>query len=172
MVFALAVLLGCDLFDSASYVKYARAGRMMFVDGTRHASELEFANCECPVCTQQSPQDLEGDERAVAEHNLYISFAEIGRVRQAIKAGDLWELAERRARAHPALLDGLKELRRHAQWLERVEPISPHPAGFYTGPETVYRPLLYPVRPRLETRYSPPPTRTLVMFPEHGKPYI
>src|SRR5438445_11704964 len=67
MVFALAVLLGCDLFDSASYVKYARAGRMMFVDGTRHASELEFANCECPVCTQHSPQDLKRDERASAK---------------------------------------------------------------------------------------------------------
>jgi len=172
MVFALAVLLGCDLFDSASYVKYARAGRMMFVDGTRHASELEFANCECPVCTQHSPQDLKRDERALAEHNLYVSFAEIGRVRQAIKAGDLWELAERRCRAHPALLDGLKELRRHAQWLERFEPISRHSAVFYTGPETVYRPLLFRFRQRLETRYSPPRRRTLVMFPEDGKPYM
>src|SRR5207247_7003438 len=87
MVFALAALLGCGLFDSAAYAKYARAGRMMFVDGTRHAAELEFANCECPVCTTHSPKELKGDERALAEHNLYVSFAEVRRVRQAIKAG-------------------------------------------------------------------------------------
>src|SRR3989442_8688155 len=96
----------------------------------------------------------------------------MGRIRRAIKAADLWELAERRCRAHPALLDGLKELRRHAQWLERFEPISRHAAVFYTGPETVYRPLLYRFRQRLETRYSPPQRRTLVMFPEDGKPYM
>ncbi len=172
MVFALAALLGCDLFDSASYAKYARAGRMMFVDGTRHAAELEFANCECPVCTQISPGELKGNERALAEHNLYVSFAEIRRVRQAIKAGELWELVERRCRAHPALLDGLKELRRHAQWLERFEPVSRHNALFYTGPETVYRPILYRFRQRLQERYSPPRRRTLVMFPEDGKPYM
>jgi len=172
MVFALAALLGCDLFDSASYAKYARAGRMMFVDGTRHASELEFTNCECPVCTQHTPQELKGNERLRAEHNLYVSFAEVRRVRQAIKAGELWELAERRCRAHPALLDGLKELRRHAEWLERFEPVSRHTALFYTGPETVYRPILYRFRQRLQGRYSPPRRRTLVMFPEDGKPYM
>jgi 7-cyano-7-deazaguanine tRNA-ribosyltransferase len=124
------------------------------------------------VCTEHSPQELKGNERALAEHNLYVSFAEVGRVRQAIKAGDLWELAERRCRAHPALLDGLKELRRHVEWLERFEPVSRHTALFYTGPETVYRPILYRFRQRLQERYSPPRRRTLVMFPEDGKPYM
>src|SRR3970282_648502 len=36
MIFALAALLGCAPFESASYHKYARAGRMMFPDGTCH----------------------------------------------------------------------------------------------------------------------------------------
>ena len=172
MTFALAVLLGCDLFDSASYAKYARAGRMMFIDGTRHDSELAYVNCECPVCTDHDLAELKGDEKAIAEHNLFVSFAEIGRVQQAIRAGELWELVERRCRAHPALLDGLKEIRRYAQWLERFEPASRHTALFYTGPETMYRPILARFRSRLQERYSPPRTRTLVMFPEGGKPYM
>ena len=172
MLFALAALLGCDLFDSASYVKYARAGRMMFVDGTRHASELAYRTCECRSCTEHTPRELEKDEGAIASHNLAVSFAEIDRVRQAIKAGDLWELVERRCRAHPALLDGLKELRRHAAWLERFEPISRHSALFYTGPETVYRPILHRFRTRVQERYSPPRHRTLVMFGEGAKPYM
>src|SRR5207249_11306469 len=33
LVLPLAALLGCDLFDSASYAKYARDGRMLFHDG-------------------------------------------------------------------------------------------------------------------------------------------
>ena len=172
MLFALAALLGCDLFDSASYVKYARAGRMMFVDGTRHASELAYRTCECRSCTEHTPRELEKDEGAIASHNLAVSFAEIDRVRQAIKAGDLWELVERRCRAHPALLNGLKELRRHAAWLERFEPISRHSALFYTGPETVYRPILHRFRTRVQERYSPPRHRTLVMFGEGAKPYM
>ena len=40
MMFALAALMGCDLFDSSSYAKYAKDGRMMFLDGTRHLDEL------------------------------------------------------------------------------------------------------------------------------------
>ncbi|HLQ42059.1 MAG TPA: tRNA guanosine(15) transglycosylase TgtA, partial [Thermoplasmata archaeon] len=40
LVFPLATLLGCDLFDSASYAKYARDGRMLFADGTRRAADV------------------------------------------------------------------------------------------------------------------------------------
>ncbi|MCG2826232.1 MAG: tRNA guanosine(15) transglycosylase TgtA, partial [Thermoplasmatales archaeon] len=36
MIFPLAVLLGCDLFDSSAYAKYARHNRMMFPDGTKN----------------------------------------------------------------------------------------------------------------------------------------
>ena len=171
MIFALAALLGCDLFDSASYHKYARAGRMMFPDGTRHIEELSYVPCECPACVGKTPDALRRDERALAEHNLYVSFGEVARVRQAIHAGDLWELAERRCRAHPALLDALKELRRHSEWLERFEPVSRHGALFYTGAETIHRPLLARYRQRLVERYSPPRRRALVMFPEGPKPY-
>ncbi len=171
MVFAMAALLGCDLFDSASYAKYARAGRMMFPDGTRHAAEIEHAMCECPACTSRTPAEMAKDERAMAEHNLWVSLAEVGRVRQAIQGGELWELAERRARANPSLLEALKELRQHNEWLERFEPASRHTALMYTGPETVHRPILHRLRSRLVSRYSPPRPRTLVILPEAAKPY-
>ena len=171
LVFSLAVLLGCDLFDSASYHKYARAGRLMFPDGTRHIEDLAHLECVCPACTGKSPDQLRTDERAMALHNLYTSFAEIAKVRQAIKAGELWELAERRCRAHPAMLEALKELRRHNEWFERFEPVSRRTALFYTGPETIHRPLLDRYRKRLVERYVPARRRVLVMFPEGPKPY-
>ncbi len=171
MVFSLAVLLGCDLFDSASYAKYARGGRMMFPDGTRHAADLVESPCECPTCTAHSMDELRGNRRLLAEHNLYVSFGEMRRVREAVREGATWELAEVRARAHPDLLDGLKELRRHAATLERFEPVSRRRAVFYTGPETIHRPIFYRYRARLNERYRPPRRGALAMFPEGARPY-
>ena len=171
IVFPLAALVGCDLFDSASYAKYARDGRMMFPDGTRRASDIEESGCSCPVCTEHPVSELAADERLLAEHNLHVCFAAVGEVRRAIAAGELWELVERRARDHPALLDALAELRRHADFLEEFEPISRPRALYYVGPETAHRPILMRYRRRLRERYAPPPAKGLVVFPEGERPY-
>jgi len=171
MVFSLAVLLGCDLFDSASYVKYARDGRMMFPDGTRHAADLVESPCECPTCAAHPMSELRASPRLLAEHNLYVSLGEMRRVREAVRDGGVWELAEVRARAHPSLLDGLRELRRHVAWLERFEPVSRTRAVFYTGAETIHRPIFHRYRARLIERYRPPRRRALAMFPEGPRPF-
>src|SRR5467141_2651050 len=135
LVFPLAALLGCDLFDSASYAKYARDGRMLFADGTRHAAELRESGCPCPVCTDHPMNEIAKDETLLAEHNLHICFGAIREVRRAIAQGDLWELVERRARAHPTLLVALRELRHHNEFLEEFEPIARRGALYYVGPE-------------------------------------
>lgn len=171
MVFALAALLGCDLFDSSSYDKYARAGRMMFADGTRHLEELDVLPCDCPVCASHSIEDLRRDSTLLARHNLHESFREIRTVRQAIKAGEIWELVERRCRSHPALLDALRELRLHSDFLEKFEPPSRPGAFFFVGPESILRPSVQRTRRRLTERYSPPRRDLLVIFPEGEKPY-
>ena len=38
----LAVALGCDTFDSASYILYAKHDRVITEDGTRRLDELEY----------------------------------------------------------------------------------------------------------------------------------
>jgi len=171
LVFPLAALLGCDLFDSAAYAKYARDGRMLFPDGTRHASEVRDSGCACPVCSSRPMAEIAVDERLLAEHNLHVSFAAVREVRRAIAAGDLWELVERRARAHPALLDALRELRRHNDFLEEYEPLSRPGAMYYVGPETAHRPILHRYRRRLQERYSPSPARGLLALAEGSRPY-
>src|SRR5438046_10118801 len=104
MVFPLAVLLGCDLFDSASYAKYARDGRMLFPEGTRHASELRETGCACPICTEHSIGDIAANETLLAEHNLHVCFAAVRAVRRAIAQGVRWGLVGRRARGRPSPL--------------------------------------------------------------------
>src|SRR5256712_610795 len=122
LVFPLATLLGCDLFDSASYAKYARDGRMLFADGTRRAADVRESGCLCPVCTANPMEKIASEETLLAEHNLHACFGAIREVRQAIAEGDLWGLAERRARGPPALLDRLRGVRRRNEILEEVGP--------------------------------------------------
>lgn len=170
MIFGLAVLLGCDLFDSASYHKFARAGRLLFPEGTRHVEDLKELPCECPVCSTVKVEDLRRDERLRAEHNLFVSFAELRRVRQAVADGHLWELVERRCRGNPALLDALRELRHHNEFLERFEPLSREGAASFVGPETQQRPTAFRYRRRIEERYRAP-GGVLIMFSEGRRPY-
>ncbi len=171
LLFPLAAVLGCDLFDSAAYAKYARDGRMLFPDGTRHAADLRESGCLCPVCVSHPMAEIAQDAGLIAEHNLHVSFGAVREVRRAIAAGDLWELVERRARAHPALLDALFELRRHNDFLEEWEPLSRRGALYFVGPESVHRPILHRYRRRLIERYSAPPAKGLLVLRESTRPF-
>jgi len=80
MMFALAVALGCDLFDSASYALYAKEGRYMSVRGTSHLDKLQYLPCSCPVCSSTDAEELmksDNREELLARHNLYATFAEM-----------------------------------------------------------------------------------------------
>ena len=129
MMFALAVAAGCDLFDSAAYAIYARDDRYLTVRGTEHLGDLDYLPCSCPVCIEHDPDALRSRddaerERLLAAHNLHVSFGEIRRIKQAIRAGNLLELVEARARGHPRVLDGYRALLDHADPLEREDPAS------------------------------------------------
>jgi 7-cyano-7-deazaguanine tRNA-ribosyltransferase len=144
MMFALAVAMGCDLFDSAAYAIYARDDRYLTVRGTNHLEDIDYFPCACPVCTSHAPDDLRAAadderERLLAEHNLHVSFAEIRRIKAAIREGDLLELVESRARAHPAMLDGYRTLLDHADRIERHDPASKG-TFFYCSTESARRP--------------------------------
>ncbi|WP_281195452.1 tRNA guanosine(15) transglycosylase TgtA [Halorubrum sp. F4] len=144
MMLALAVAMGCDLFDSAAYALMARDGRYLTVSGTEHLEELSYFPCSCPVCSAHTPADLrEGDddraERLLAEHNLHVTFEEVRRIKAAIRDGSLLELVDRRARGHPAMLDGYRALLDHADQLEATDPVSKD-AFFYTSHESARRP--------------------------------
>ncbi len=159
MMFALAAAVGCDLFDSAAYALYARDNRYLTVEGTKQLEELSYLPCSCPICTKHdaaSLRDLSGTQRtqALAEHNLYVSFAEIRRVRQAIHAGELLELVESRARAHPAMLAGYRALLEHTDWVEQFDPVTKAPF-FYLSAESATRPEVTRYHQRLERLPTP-----------------
>ena len=176
MMFALAILLGCDMFDSASYAKFARDGRMMFPEGTVHLVDLKGLDCECPACRPHTLESLsalpeEEKVKTLAAHNLYVSKKEIERAKHAMLEGELWELVERRCRAHPALIDAMRRLKQHREFLEHYEPLSRDGAFFYTGPESMWRPSAYRYEKRYFERYQQPSNKVCVAFEEGERPY-
>lgn len=170
-MFALGALLGCDFFDSSSYAKYAKDGRMMYEDGTRHLADMTENPCACEVCSKHTPAELRAlpeteRERALGIHNLAVSFAEIRRVREAIRVGRLWELATARSKTHPTLADGFRRALDHAAWFETLEPLSKPNAFFHTGSGSGRRPEVLRARERLLSRWTPRGDIFLLAAPE------
>jgi 7-cyano-7-deazaguanine tRNA-ribosyltransferase len=154
MMFALATALGCDLFDSAAYAIYARDDRYLTVRGTEHIADLAHFPCSCPVCIDHTPDEVQTmddatRERLLARHNLHITFAELRRVKQAIRQGNLLELVDTRARGHPKMLDGYRALLDHAEQLERSDPVSKD-AVFHVSSDCTRRPEVHRHHERLE----------------------
>jgi len=144
MMFALAVAMGCDLFDSAAYALYARDERYLTVRGTEHLEDLEYFPCHCPICSDYTPAELrkmddQAAEDLLAEHNLHVSFGEMRTIKQAIKEGSLFELVEQRARNHPTMLDGYRTLLDGVDRLEASDPASKD-AFFHVSTESSRRP--------------------------------
>jgi 7-cyano-7-deazaguanine tRNA-ribosyltransferase len=173
MVFALAVAMGCDLFDSAAYILYAQDDRLLMPNGTHKLGNLVEMPCSCPVCTTHTPEELrqmDKEERTLllAQHNLAISFAEIRQIRQAIVEGSLWELVEERCRAHPYLLDALRKLGTYQEQLEKYDPPYKKSAFFYTGSESLNRP---EVHRHWEKVKNLPRKEAVLLLPPVTKPY-
>jgi 7-cyano-7-deazaguanine tRNA-ribosyltransferase len=150
---------------------------MIFQWGTEKFDDLSELPCSCPICskyTKEALKELDEKDRTLqlALHNLYVSFMELKIIRVALTEGWLWDLVEQRASANPHLSEALRVLREpeHLQWLEHHEPTSKKTAVFYTGPQTIHRPIFYRYHQRVINRYTPFFQETVV-FPEGTKPY-
>ncbi|UCH69653.1 MAG: tRNA guanosine(15) transglycosylase TgtA, partial [Candidatus Bathyarchaeota archaeon] len=177
-MFALAIALGCDIFDSAAYAIYARKERYMTEYGTTRLDELEYFPCSCPACNKNDPQSVRAmarteKQKMLALHNLGASFCELKRIKQAIMEGRLWEHLELRAHGHPALLTALKSLKKHSDCLEEQSPVTKNSGLFFFSSLGLIRPEVVRHRERLFQRYSPPrEAKILVLIPQtRTKPF-
>jgi len=171
-MFALAIALGCDVFDSAAYAIYAREERYMTETGTARLRELQHFPCSCPVCTKTNPEGVKALSRTekqafLARHNLYVCFSEIKRIKQAIVEGRLWEHLEMRAHGHPALLRAVKEMVRYSDYFEERSPITKKSGLFFFNSVGLCRPEIVRHRKRLSERFSEPrDSSVLVLLPQ------
>jgi 7-cyano-7-deazaguanine tRNA-ribosyltransferase len=127
LIIPLAIALGCDMFDSASYMLYARNDRYISSTGTIRIEQLEFLPCACPVCSKITARELRSldiHERAssIARHNLWMLRQVIQETKQAIWEGRLWEFVKAKCSAHPAAVSAFKLAMSNAAFLEVGTP--------------------------------------------------
>jgi 7-cyano-7-deazaguanine tRNA-ribosyltransferase len=174
-MFALAVALGCDLFDSAAYALFARQDRYLTDSGTTRLDELKYFPCSCPVCNKTDPETVralpkEERQKLLAEHNLHVSFYELRRIKQAIVEGRLWEHMEMRAHGHPSLLQALKKVAKYSEYLEKQSPVAKKGGIFFFSSLGLAHPEVVRYRQRLLDRYYPPShVKILLLLPQTMK---
>ena len=113
LILPLAVALGCDMFDSASYMLFAQNGRYISSTGTIRIEHLEFLPCSCAVCSKTTARELRSMKSAervtnIARHNLFVLRQVIEETKQAIWEGRLWEFARTKCSSHPLALNAFK----------------------------------------------------------------
>jgi tRNA-guanine transglycosylases, various specificities len=141
MFMAMAVLMGVDMFDSASYVKYARDGRLLYSDGTRYLDDVTELPFWSPLRDKYSINELkkvdEGDKHALlAEHNLFAIYQELSEIRERIRENTLWQYVEGKSRNHPALFAAFRKLLTYSGSLEPYQELYRKSPIFHFGSET------------------------------------
>ena len=141
----LAVALGCDTFDSASYILYAKHDRYIEEDKTSHLPDIRYFSCECEVCAKFSPKEilsLENEEKVnqIALHNLFAIKAEVDRVKESIHEGRLWEYVMKKMRAHPKLFEAIDVFTKNSDYLLSTTPKFKKKSIFLFSKEDQYRP--------------------------------
>ncbi|MFY9300756.1 MAG: tRNA guanosine(15) transglycosylase TgtA [Candidatus Nitrosotenuis sp.] len=143
----IAIALGCDTFDSASYMLYAKHDRYISEDRTNHLAEMQYFSCSCEVCSNHTPKELaempkEQRTTEIALHNLYAIKAEVDRTKEAIVEGRLWEYVTKKMMAHPKLYETIEVFAKNSDFLGRTTPKFKERAMFLFGPADQHRPEL------------------------------
>ncbi len=166
----LAIALGCDTFDSASYMLYAKDGRYMHANGTARMEELTYLPCQCPVCATHTLKELgempqEQRTIEVAKHNLHVLKAEVDMTKQAIMDGRLWEYVMQKAKAHPKLWEAVQLFgESEFGYIADGTPAFKEKAIFFFDPIDQHRPEARRFR-QMASRFSST-KKKLVLFPE------
>ncbi|MCS4537774.1 MAG: tRNA guanosine(15) transglycosylase TgtA [Thaumarchaeota archaeon] len=170
---SLAVALGCDTFDSASYWLYAKDGRYITDLGTRHIEEITYLSCNCPVCyNYTAPEIQESEEKVIllARHNIHVLWREIQSTRQAIREGRLWEYVGSKARSHPNLWSAFNYIAKNWDYLEKFSPFTKERGIFISGSPDDLRPEIQRYNARFELIK---PKKNVVVLPNNTeKPFL
>lgn len=174
LAISLAVALGCDSFDSASYMLYARDGRYITPYGTAKLDELTYLPCSCPICSFHSAKEFRGMDYGtrtieLAKHNLYILKLEINMLKQVIMDGRLWEYLVQKARSHPKLMDAMAYVKNHPLLESGTRRFKSKAAFFYDSIDH-YRPEAKQYRDMV-ARFKSSKTRVLFYPDQDIKPF-
>jgi 7-cyano-7-deazaguanine tRNA-ribosyltransferase len=171
----LAVALGCDTFDSASYILYAKDNRYMHQNGTFRIEEMSYFPCQCSICTTYTVHELSQLDPyrrtvEIAKHNLNVLRAEISTVKQAIMDGRLWEYMVQKARSHPKLMEAIETIM-DFEILEENTSMFKQRAIFLYDPIDQHRPEVKRFK-KMISEFQSKNKEKLILYPEsHIHPF-
>lgn len=140
IIFPLLILLGVDLFDSASYALYAYEKRMICENKTYSLKDLNYFPCSCLQCESKTPREITVEE--LAKHNLLMIFKEIEALKAAIQESMLYDYVEYRIGSRPELVKAYKYLLARKKKLLLECEASTRKQGFITRVEGFKRPMI------------------------------
>ncbi|MHB1812323.1 MAG: tRNA guanosine(15) transglycosylase TgtA [Thermoplasmataceae archaeon] len=169
MFLAMAVYLGVDLFDSASYVKYARDGRLLYPEGSRDITKIRDFPYWSPLFGKYSPMEvnkLEKQERTelLARHNLAALFMELDEIKERIHEETLFNYIQEKSRAHPYLYRAFRRILDHRDNIAYFQDISKKSPFFYYDSMSLLDPVLSRLR-AFSMRYVERNRRETVIVP-------
>lgn len=103
----LLTYIGVDSFDSSSFLK-AGSNRIYFVPGEgsiefREMEKLKMLPCVCPVCSNNTLEEVRGKRKLIALHNLWAISYEIRKLKMKIQYGTLEEYLDTRFASNPLI---------------------------------------------------------------------
>ena len=112
-----AVALGVDTFDSASYILYARDGRIFTNLGVDRIDRVNRIVCPCNIYGKRtySSESLlsmssEDRTRILATYNLCYIWRTMEETREHLREGRLWDLLEAYSKHHPRIYEAYLEV--------------------------------------------------------------
>ena len=160
LIMPLAVSIGADIFDSASYALYAYDKRILTPFGTYRLDELREFLFETPKGSYRLSdiKSASNNEiiKLIAEHNLYTLLKEIKIIRDAIKNGYLWDIVLIKAHSHYTVYKATKFiLENYYRWLKKLDPIRKNTGIKYYGDLLELRTDVRRALERLKERVDP-----------------
>jgi 7-cyano-7-deazaguanine tRNA-ribosyltransferase len=175
MFMGISVLLGIDMFDSASYVKYARDDRMLFSDGSRDLKKITNIPWWSPIHGSYNVReisDLPKEERVrvLALHNLGAIYNELNEIRERIHEQTLWQYVEGRSRSHPAIFKAFQRILEYSKVLERYDDLSRKSPFFFFDDLSKNHPAVTRLRRFSELMLSLHPDMVRMLDSSHWHP--
>ena len=138
LIIPLSIYLGFDIFDSASYILFAKDKRILTPYGTFRYDEIKdfYIETKNNIYHIEEIKDYNNEEliRILAEHNLYNLIKEIEITKDAIKNEYLTDLILIKAHTHYSLYKATRLiLEKYYNYLKSLEPIRKRSGIFYGG---------------------------------------
>lgn len=175
MFMGISVLLGIDMFDSASYVKYARDDRMLFSDGSRDLKKIKNIPWWSPIHGSYNVREIselpkEDRVRVLALHNLGAIFNELNEIRERIHEQTLWQYVEGRARSHPTIFKAFHRILEYSKILEKYDDLSRKSPFFFFDDLSKNHPAITRLRRFSELMLNLHPDKVKMLDSSHWHP--